>query len=112
MRSERDKNHREGTNVDETGVIPCMQLGSINPGELFGEYLKFVPSEGTMEGRGGYLFPKPRDVSRSFNIHAAGENGLFQPNQPGIKCKFTFQNIPQHNLSGEEHDIQHVADFV
>jgi len=59
VRSERDKNHREGTNVDETGVIPCMQLGSINPGELFGEYLKFVPSEGTMEGRGGYLFPKP-----------------------------------------------------
>ena len=58
-------------------------MGSINPGQLFGEYLKFLPDHGTIDGKGGYLFPKPCDVNKTFDIHAAGEMKLYQPNQPG-----------------------------
>lgn len=70
--------------MEETGVIPIMQLGTINPGELFGLYMDFLPDEGTIEGSGGYLFPKPRDAGKSFDIHSPSETKLFQPNQPGI----------------------------
>ena len=83
--SEKDKNHPEGTNIEEAGVIPYQQFGSINPGELFGMYMEYLPDQGTLPGRGGYLFPKPRDLGRSFNIHAAGESNFYQPNQPGIE---------------------------
>ena len=64
-------------------MIPCKQLGAINPGYLFGEYMKYLPDGGTIEGKGGYLFPKPKEPSKKFDVHTAGEMNLYQPNQPG-----------------------------
>ena len=55
-------------------MIPCQQLGAINPGYLLGEYIKYVPDSGTIEGKGG---------SKKFDVHAAGEMDMYQPNQPG-----------------------------
>ena len=74
-----------GTNVSEGGAIPDMEIfPGFNPGKLFGFYLGFVPDEGTLDGKGGYLFPKPRDSGATFNIHDPAEMRLFHANQPGL----------------------------
>ena len=83
--SEQDKNHSRGTNREETGVIPFLDITkTFNPGYIFNEYLKYLPQGGTLMGRpGGFLFPKPKDTCKSFNIHNPDTMILFQPNQPG-----------------------------
>ena len=95
MRSERDKNHPEGTNVQESGIIPCRQFGEINPGELFGFFLQYVPDEGTIDGKGGFLFQKPRDACKTFDLHDPEENLFYQPNQPGeiLEQYFCSNNV-------------------
>lgn len=85
VRSEKDKSHKLGTNTAEGGSIPDLELfPGFNPAQLFQKYLNYVPDEGTIEGKGGYLFPKPRDTGRSFNIHDPAEKKLYYANQPGI----------------------------
>ena len=74
-----------GTNVAEGGCIPDMEIfPGFNPAKMFGKYLSYVPDVGTKEGKGGYLFPKPRDCGASFNIHDPGENNLDHSNMPGL----------------------------
>jgi hypothetical protein len=61
---------------------------TFNPGEIFQEYLKYVPDSGTMAGKpGGFLFPKPRDSCKGFDVHDKDTMVLFQPNQPGKLVK-------------------------
>ena len=46
MKSEKDKNHSEGTNSSVYGCIPCLNFsGRFNPGEFFEFYLQFVPDQ-------------------------------------------------------------------
>lgn len=73
-----------GTNIAEGGSIPDMEIfPGFNPAKLFGIYLSYVPDGGTLEGKGGYLFPKPRDAGTNFNIHDPKEMKLYHANQPG-----------------------------
>lgn len=86
MISEQDKNHKLGTNRQETGIIPFMFITStFNPGEIFELYLSFLPDAGTLPGKpGGFLFPKPRLPCKKFDVHLVENKTLFQPNQSGI----------------------------
>ena len=85
VRSEKDKFHKLGTNTVEGGSIPDLELfPGFNPAQLFQKYLSYVPDEGTLEGKVGYLFPKPRDSGGSFNIHDPAENKPVHANQPCV----------------------------
>ena len=93
--SEQDKNHRKGTNRQETGVIPLIEIApNFNPGKLFLEYLKYLPEiktdVGLVSKHGDYLFPRPKDCCKSFNVHDAKMMSLFQPNMPGKAGYFCF----------------------
>ena len=93
-RSEKDKNHKKGTNVASSGVIPYAIVeanGNIfNPGEFFSFYLSLLPKNSTLEGKeGGWLFPRPRANTKVFNVHKEGEI-MFEPNQKGIDLLDNF----------------------
>jgi len=84
-RSEKDKNHKKGTNVASSGVIPYAIVeangNTFNPGEFFSFYLSLLPKNSTLEGKeGGWLFPRPRANTKVFNGHKEGEI-MFEPNQ-------------------------------
>ena len=66
-RSEVTKNHREGSNSSNHGVIPFLSMdGSFNPGEIFSYYIEQARST---DPNVKVLFRKPRDVSAKFNPH-------------------------------------------
>ena len=85
IKSERDKNHPDGTNSAMYGVIPFLDFASnYNPGEIFSFYMQFLPDKATKEGcKGGFLFPKPRIPSQKFDPHDPNEMCLYEPNQRG-----------------------------
>ena len=56
-------------------------FGSINPGEIFGLFLSFVPDTGSIDGKGGLLFMKPKANCKGFDVHNPKEKILYQPNQ-------------------------------
>ena len=79
-----------GTNVAESGCIPDMEIyPGLNKDNMFGKYLSYVPGVGTKEGRGGYLFPKPKDCGASCNIHDPKETHLYSSNMPGFYLHFS-----------------------
>ena len=64
IKTEADKNHTFGTDSRNYGCIPFMQFTDrFNPGEYFEFYLSLLPDE-----TGIYLFPKPRQINRRWNI--------------------------------------------
>ena len=67
-------------------MIPFLDISPVfNPGYIFSEYLKYLPDQGTLTGKpGGFLFPKPKDPSKGFDIHDPKNMELYQPNQSGI----------------------------
>ena len=85
VKTERDKNHAEGTNSSVYGCIPFMEFGcNFNPGKFFEFYLQFLPDCSTSDNStGGYLFPRPKFPSNRFNPHDPAVNCLFEPNQKG-----------------------------
>ena len=86
VKTEKDKNHSEGTNSSCYGCIPFLDFSSnFNPGEIFSFYLQFLPDQPTKAGvEGGYLFPRPRAKSSKFDPHNPTEMCLFEPNQKGL----------------------------
>ena len=95
--SEQDKNHRAGTNVQCSGVIPFVNIINdeddcfFNPAEYFSFYLKFVPFNASKPAKeGGYLFPRPRKVGNSLDIHKAGEMHLYKANMKGTISIHSF----------------------
>lgn len=86
-KTEKDKNHQEGTNSSIYGCIPFMDFAdNFNPGELFSFYMQFVPDDSTKPGiEGGFLFPKPRQISSKFDPHDPEENVFYEPNMKGTK---------------------------
>ena len=83
VKTELDKNHREGTNSSIYGCIPFLNFNNFNPGEFFSFYLSLLPDESTKEGvMGGYLFPTPRRSSARCDPHSP-ETPLFEANQKG-----------------------------
>ena len=78
---------QKGTNLASTGVIPYVIVeanGNIfNPGEFFSFYLSLLLKNSTLEGKGGWLFPRPITITKVFNVHKEGEI-IFEPNQKGI----------------------------
>ena len=95
IRSEKDKNHEEGTVSALNGCIPFITFGRFNPGRFFELYLNSLPDEATKEGaKGGFLFMKPKSSSKKFNIHNEKEKILFESNQKGkfIIILITFMN--------------------
>lgn len=87
VRSERDKNHKTGTESALNGCIPFLDFPQMNPGKIFEFYLSCLHDEPTMEkykedGKGGYLFPRPRWGSH-FNIHSPREKILYEANMAG-----------------------------
>ena len=84
IRSEKDKNHAEGTVSALNGCIPFITFGRFNPGRFFELYLNSLPEEATKEGaKGGFLFMKPKANSKKFDMHDAREKILFEANQKG-----------------------------
>ena len=86
MKSEKDKNHSEGTDSSVYGCIPFLNFsGRFNPGEFFKFYLQFVPDQSTKEGvQGGFLFPRPRQQSKRFDLHDPVEVNLYEAKQKGL----------------------------
>ena len=91
FRSEADKNHAsKGTNVACSGVIPFLDIllddgvTMFNPGEFFLFYMSLVPSKASMEGKeGGFLFHRPKKISKTFNIHDPNNMAMFEANMKG-----------------------------
>ena len=84
VKTELDKNHKEGTNSSIYGCIPFLNFANLNPGEFFSFYLDLLPDESTKEGvQGGYLFPTPRRQSAKFDPHNP-ETPLYEANQKGL----------------------------
>ena len=83
-KSEKDKNHREGTNSKNYGVIPFITFSDgFNPGVLFEFYLESIPDEKDgCKVEGGYLFPRPRQASRKFDINDPSQ-AMYEPNMKG-----------------------------
>ena len=83
VRSEHEKNNPGGTNKQCCGVIPFLDLGHFNPGEFFEWYLSLIPDDRMVDKvlvKDGYLFPKPKSASKTFNIFSP-ETKLFEPNR-------------------------------
>ena len=90
-RSEKDKNHRTGTQSSLHGCIPFLDLPKMNPGKIFAFYLSSLPGEPTLaklkeDGTGGYLFPRPKWGAK-FDIHSPKEKILYVANMPGALCR-------------------------
>ena len=85
VKTEKDKNHKEGTNSSIYGCIPFLDFSSnFNPGAIFSFYLQFLPDQATKAGvDGGYLFPRPRSKSSKFDPHSPTEMCLYESNQKG-----------------------------
>ena len=87
VRSEKDKNHKTGTQSSLHGSIPFIDFPLMNPGEIFAFYLSLLPGEPTLEkvkedGAGGFLYPRPR-WGGTFDIHNPTEK-LYNENMPGV----------------------------
>ena len=55
-----------------------------NPGEFFLFYMSLVPSKASMEGKeGGFLFHRPKKISKTFNIHDPNNMAMFEANMKG-----------------------------
>ena len=82
--SEKEKNAAGGSNSACHGVIPFLDMSSgYNPGEYMEFYMSLLPDESTKEGlEGGFLFPKPRQPSRKFNMQDPDQK-MYEPNQKG-----------------------------
>ena len=92
--SEKDKNHGEGTVSALNGCIPCINFGRFNPGRFFEKYLEALPDEATKAGmEGGFLFMKPRQSSKKWNIHSPDSKILFEANMKGGLYSF-FVTFP------------------
>ena len=86
---EAEKNNKEGSNSKCHGVIPCIVVADgFNPGEVFQWYLEHLPQKGTNKDGKRYLFPKPRPLSKGFNIHNP-EDQMYEANMKG-KTDFGF----------------------
>lgn len=94
--TEKDKNHQQGTNSSVYGCIPFLDFAdNFNPGKIFSFYLKCLPDESTKEGvEGGFLFPKPRQQSKKFDMHNSDQICLYEPNMKGLlqTFKHTFND--------------------
>ena len=86
VKTEKDKNHAEGTNSSIYGCIPFMDFAdNFNPGEIFSFYMNFLPDDSTKPGiEGGFLFPRPKMKSSKFNPHNPDEMCLYEANQRGL----------------------------
>ena len=89
-RSEKDKNHRTGTQSSLHGCIPFLAFPKMNPGKVFAFYLSSLPGEPTLaklkeDGVGAYLFPRPKWGAK-FDIHSPKEKTLYIANMPGAWC--------------------------
>ena len=102
-----------GTNRNETGVIPFLQITeNFNPGEIFAEYLRYIPECGTLTGKpGGFLFPMVRESCKGFDVHNKNTMVLFQPNMPGISKSY-FSQFATFFSSWKERNLPHVACFM
>ena len=132
VRSEKDKNHKTGTQSSLHGSIPFIDFPLINPGEIFEYYLSLLPGEPTMEklkeeGAGGFLYPRLR-WGGTFNIHNPDEV-LYNRNMPGVMQRdwnrfiicFFFFSVGQGNINkmmpeltkqvGKEHATNHCLRF-
>ena len=84
-KTEKDKNHQDGTNSSLYGCIPFLDFAdNFNPGKLFHFYMKFVPDKATKAGvEGGFLFPRARKVSTKFALHDPQVLTFYEPNMGG-----------------------------
>ena len=82
VESEKEKNHKEGSNSSCHGVIPFLDLAEgFNPGEYMEFYMSLVPDNSTKTNvEGGYLFQTPNHPILNFKIHDAG-TPLYEPNK-------------------------------
>ena len=89
-KSEKDKNHRTGTQSSLHGCIPFLDFPKMNPGKIFAFYLSSLPGEPTLaklkdDGAGAYLYPRPKWGGK-FDIHSPKTKILYNANMPGAWC--------------------------
>ena len=89
-RSEKDKNHRTGTQSSLHGCIPFLDFPNMNPGKIFAFYLSSLPGEPTLaklkeDGAGAFLYSRPKWGGK-FDIHSPKEKILYNANMPGAWC--------------------------
>ena len=72
-KSEAEKCNKSGTNTKTAGVIPFVDFDGFSPGLFVEFYLGLLHDEGEC-----WLFPKPRDISKTFHPHSKNETTFYE----------------------------------